>query len=327
MKRRSILAAAAMALSLCASQTAHAECKLGLLVTIPITFVNNEPMVSVTIDGKPANLRFSLGGDIFFWGSMLRDYGQREIAGTAMGMAVTLGGGKAEVRGVQIHELKIGDTIYKDKYFLILDRVEKAGEAGIFGTSTFAKNDIELDFAHNAVRIFKPDNCKNEDVVYWGGTYSVAERKKDGYYTFDLDGKALKGTLGAGNEVTFVTPTGASHAGVTSQAAGALPMAMVAGGLIKPVDVSIANFPELVIGDETIKNIPLAVADIYPGLKDASRAPDVILGGDFIQSHRIYISNEQKKIYFSYVGGVMFQDIYKRLGAERIPAPPQTPKP
>ena len=48
-----------------------------------------------------------------------------------------------------------------------------------------------------------------------------------------------------GNEVTFVTPEGARHAGVTSQAVGALPMGMVAGGLLKPIDVAI--FPRQVL--------------------------------------------------------------------------------
>ena len=123
-----------------------------------------------------------------------------------------------------------------------------------------------------------------------------------------------------------MTPDGAAQGGVDSQAVGTLPMGMVASGLIKPIDASVAVFPELGIGDETIKNLPLAVANIFPGAK-SDRLPQVILGADFFRSHRVYISIRQKKLYFSYEGGVVFQDIYKRLGAEPIPAPPRTPKP
>ena len=176
------------------------------------------------------------------------------------------------------------------------------------------------------VKVINAEGCKDDDVVYWGGSYGVAEQSKDGFYIFSAAGKSLKGIIGVGNEVTFVTPQGARQAGVASQSAGPLPMGMVASGLIKPIEVSIANFPEFGIGDETIKNIPLAVADIFPNQKP-DRVPDVILGGDFAGSHHIYISRQQKKLYFSYVGGVTFQDIYKRLGAEPLPAPPRAPKP
>jgi hypothetical protein len=102
---------------------------------------------------------------------------------------------------------------------------------------------------------------------------------------------------------------------------------MLAGGMLKPVEISIANFQELVIGDETIKNAHLAVGDIFADNRedpdgrrlshDFIARPEVILGADFARSHRIYISASQKKMYFSYVGGVMFEDIYRRLGAER----------
>ncbi|MGZ6011291.1 MAG: hypothetical protein ACXWK0_05605, partial [Caulobacteraceae bacterium] len=95
----------------------------------------------------------------------------------------------------------------------------------------------------------------------------------------------------------------------------------VAGGMLKPIDASIAVFPELLLGDETIKNLPLAVADIFPDAR-TDKLPQVVLGADFFRSHRVYISREQKKMYFSYMGGVLFQDIYKRLGAE-----PPKPKP
>src|SRR5262249_30809161 len=117
-------------------------------------------------------------------------------------------------------------------------------------------------------------------------------------------------------------------------------------------DVSIANFPELMIGDEIIKNAPLAVGDIWPigsgfagvvigvdflkkyqlyaGLRrvDYIRSfPEIVLGADFLRSHRLYISRRQSRVYFSYVGGAPFADIYVRLGAAAPSAQPPAPKP
>lgn len=337
MARRLGLAAASAVLALSAGQAARAECKLQLLAAIPITFVNNQPMVEVSINGKPADLRFTLGVRTWFWGSAADKYGLN--AGHYDDLLAYGPGGKTTATSVRIHELRIGSFVQKDGSFYLAPKVNNPEEAGVFGSGMFNdKNDIELDFAHNAVRVFKPDGCKDDDVVYWGGNYSVVAETKQGHIPIQVAGQTLDGALEAGNEVTFVTLKGASQLGASLKAAGSLPMGMLAGGMLKPIDVSIANFPELMIGDETIKNEPLAVGDIFPENReepdgrpishDFIARPEIVLGADFARSHRIYISRDQKKIYFSYVGGVMFQDIYKRLGAEPVPAPPRpAPKP
>jgi hypothetical protein len=314
--------ALALALGLGLGQAAHAECKLQQLTSIPISFVNNQPMVNGTINGKPARLRFTLNNRTWIWNSALKEYGLKRLLNYAKGIGFGPGG-QTDLDGVFIAELKIGELVQKNTYYYLALDVNATDEAGLFGDDLFDnRNDIELDFAHNVVRVFKSPGCKDDDVVYWGGNYSVVERNAGGFLPFKLGGKPLNGSLSPGNEVTFVTLDGAKRAGVSLRAAGLLPMGMVAGGTLKPVDVSIANFPELVIGDEIIKNAPLAVGDIW--VNDYFHRPDVVLGADFIRSHRIYIAAQQKKVYFSYVGGELFQDIYARLGA---PDPRKPPKP
>ena len=322
MTGRTILAVTAAALTLCAAQAAHADCKLQQLASYPISFVNNQPMVDVTINGKLAHLRFNIGYQTVFWGTVLKDYGLKETVGYTVGW-VTGPGGSTETTATVVSELKMGDVVQKDAYVGVAYKLVKPGEAGIFGTDLFNKfNDVELDFAHNVVRVLKADGCKDDDVVYWGGNYSVIEESRSGYLPMKLAGTTLRGYIGAGNEVTFVTLEGAQRVGVTPQAAGPLPMGMLAEGVVKPIDVSIANFPELVIGDETIKNAPLAIGDIYPGSR-GDFDPEIVLGADFLRSHRVYISRQQKKVYFSYLGGNLFEDIYARLGA---PDPRKTAK-
>jgi hypothetical protein len=329
MNQRFIFASAAVALATCLAQPADARCKLELQAIIPITFVNDQPMVEVTINGKPANLRFSLGQRTWLWGSAAKKYELRR--GHADDLVAYGPGGKISASSVHIHELKMGASVQKDGEFYLAPEVNNPEEAGVFGSGMFnEKSDIELDFAHNAVRIFKPDGCIDDDVVYWRGNYSVVSETKPWHIPITLAGQTLDGSLNAGNEATFVTLQGARHVGVALRGAGPLPVGMLASGMLKPVEISIANFHELLIGDETIKNVPLAVGDIYPDNRedvdgrplshDFITRPEIVLGADFARSHRIYISANQKKIYFSYVGGVMFEDIYKRLGAE----PPQT---
>lgn len=332
MKRTSVFAAIVMALTLGAGEAARAECKLQLVTSIPISFVDNQPMVDVSINGKPAHLRFTLGMQTVLWGSAPKDY-DLGTYGAMDPRRLSGAGGSSAVGHVQIHELRMGGFTQNDGRYPVALDVKKPNEAGIFGSGAFGgANDVELDFAHNVVRVFRPSGCQNDDVVYWGGNYSVVALTPQGHLPLKIGEKVLNGGLDVGNEATFVTLDGAHHAGIPLRAAGALPMGMLAGAVLKPIEVSIAVVPELTIGDEVIKNMPLAVGDIYPRNEvDMTRSlvvrPEIMLGADFAKSHRIYISRQQKKAYFSYVGGAAFADIYTRLGAERPAAPPSEPKP
>jgi hypothetical protein len=326
MNRITLFAAVAAALALGAGPAAHAECKMQMTASIPISFVNNQPMVVATINGKPANLRFSLNTETFLWGTSLKDYGLKEAVGNSIAYLYGLGG-SADATASLVHELKMGDAVQKNTYYYMVYSIRKDGEAGVFGSSAFrGQVDIEIDYPHNVVRVFKASGCKDDEVLYWGGNYSVIERDRSGFLPIKLAGKLLDGYFDPGNEVTFVSVDGARHAGVTLQAAGPLPMGMISGGAVKPIEVSIANFPELTVGEETIKNAPLVVGDIYPNARNDFRL-EIILGADFFRTHRVYISRQQRKIYFSYAGGTPFQDIYARLGVQAPSASPQPPKP
>jgi hypothetical protein len=37
-------------------------------------------------------------------------------------------------------------------------------------------------------------------------------------------------------------------------------------------------------------------------------APDMLLGADFLRSHRVLIAHSQRKIYFTYAGGAVFPE-------------------
>jgi hypothetical protein len=53
-----------------------------------------------------------------------------------------------------------------------------------------------------------------------------------------------------------------------------------------------------------IRGPHVAIADYMPELAHA--APEVILGTDFLRSHRVLVARSQRKVYFTYVGGTVF---------------------
>jgi tetratricopeptide (TPR) repeat protein len=63
------------------------------------------------------------------------------------------------------------------------------------------------------------------------------------------------------------------------------------------------------LGDEVIENARLRIGDT-----DLAGLADMVLGADFFLSHRVYVAKSQKKIYFTYNGGRVF-DLSKPLDA------------
>jgi tetratricopeptide (TPR) repeat protein len=63
----------------------------------------------------------------------------------------------------------------------------------------------------------------------------------------------------------------------------------------------LAPFAIYKIGDEEIKNTRLRVSSLRIG------DTEMLLGADFFLSHRILVSNSQKKLYFTYNGGPVFR--------------------
>ncbi len=67
-----------------------------------------------------------------------------------------------------------------------------------------------------------------------------------------------------------------------------------------PINSWTATFQTFRIGDEEVKNAVLEIGDVQ--LSDA----DMLIGADFLLSHRVYVANSEHKLFFSYLGGPVF---------------------
>jgi hypothetical protein len=121
--------------------------------------------------------------------------------------------------------------------------------------------------------------------------------------------------LDSGAFSTVVTKSQAAALGVTPESAG-----VTAGGCSfglgqKTVEFWLGTFESLRIGDELIRNPRIRFADTWKfstyksgGLiSQRLAAPDMLLGADFLRSHRVLIAHSQRKMYFTYAGGTVFE--------------------
>ena len=162
-------------------------------------------------------------------------------------------------------------------------------------------------------------------MVYWakdGQAYSklsMAWRDRTDHHTVAdiyINGQKMQATFDTGAPVSFITEAAADRAGVKVTDPGVVP-AGTAGGIDGQFDAWVGTFAQVQIGDEKISNARLEIG------RSKAKAFDVLLGADFFQSHHVYVSNNQSKIFFAYEGGLPFKAA--ALPPTRPSAPPPAP--
>lgn len=120
----------------------------------------------------------------------------------------------------------------------------------------------------------------------------------------------------------------AATVGVTPESPGVTAGGCVRGVGSKPIDVWIGSFATFEVGSELVRDPRIYFADLwrYSTFKGAGilserttgGMPDMVLGVNFLHSHRVLIAHSQRKMYFTYTSGTVFPDL-KRSTCNREP--------
>jgi hypothetical protein len=103
----------------------------------------------------------------------------------------------------------------------------------------------------------------------------------------------------------------------------------------------IGKFDTFAIGNETIRNAKLQISEMDANDRNerlGSHMPvqisqwDVIIGADFLRAHRVLISPETHKVFFTYTSGPVFQvtgtdQLQEAAQAGEAASPPVVPTP
>ena len=106
------------------------------------------------------------------------------------------------------------------------------------------------------------------------------------------------------------------HLGITAETPGVIAGGCVRGIGKEPTESWIAPLKSFAIGDEVVRSPKIRFANLWlhtryerTGSNLRRRIdglPDMLLGADFLRSHRVLVAHSQRKIYFSYSGGTVF---------------------
>jgi len=294
-------------LSLAITAPSWAACDPRLVAVLPVTMRNLRPTVPVKVNGQDTTFFIDTGA--FFStispGSAAR-FGMR-LRPLPPGIAVAGAGGAANVSLTTANKFTLADADLSRIDFLVSEKGFESDQTGLLGENILGLFDVEFDLANGFVRLFDPKGCGKASMAYWTQAYSVIpienrselSRVAMGWVT--INGVRTHVVFDTGAPRSMLSTQAAARAGVRPTDPGVQMRRYTAGiGLRSYMETWIAPFEDFKIGDEEIKHTKLMFGDL--NMTDG----DMLLGADFFISHRVFISNSQRKLYFSYNGGSVF---------------------
>lgn len=299
--------AAAMLASFACAGAAAAKCTLLKLVDLPITMVGLEPRAPAKINGQPVT--FVLDSGAFY--SSINPAKADQLHLTRHPLFLDLEGvaGQADVSKTWVKSFSLEGFEWKNVQFIVASDASTDDVVGLLGQNVLSIVDVEYDFSHGAVRLFVPADCGVESLAYWSGgrvvsSMPISTIDPDNPHTMGvayINGARINVTFDTGATTSIISRSAAARAGVKLDGPGVTELGRVSGMGAATMRTWLAPVASFKIGDEEIRNAKIQIGELNDRLDT-----DMLLGADFFISHRIFVSNKQRRLYFTYEGGPVF---------------------
>jgi tetratricopeptide (TPR) repeat protein/predicted aspartyl protease len=306
-RARYLLAVAALAL--CGSR-AQAACQLARYAELPVTISNARAFVAGSVNG--VNTSFFADSGAFF--SMISAAAARRfnirLEPLPYGMQVRgIDGGGDFYLGKAKNFSLAGMGDFRDVDFIVGGNAFAGDSAGIIGQNVIGHADTEYDLANGVIRLMHSKGCEHANLAYWQQAGNVSVMPIDviapaaphviGQIT--LNGAKIRAIFDSGAMRSMLDKRAARRAGIKLDGPEVTSGGVWGGINGRNTETWISRFDTLDLGGETIRNARLRIADI-----DLPANADMLLGMDFFLSHHIYVASHERKIFFTYNGGHVF---------------------
>jgi tetratricopeptide (TPR) repeat protein/predicted aspartyl protease len=299
------------------------------VLDLPVTLADGyRPMVSASVNGVPA--RFIADSGAFF--SVISP-GAAAAAKLRLTPAppwyrISGLGGTVSVSFAKVKDFTLAGVALHDIEFIVGG--SDTGATGMLGQNVLGFGDVEYDLPHGMIRLFRSRDCGQTALAYWagkGGSFSEAriepmdERQRHTLLQVTVNGTPFRALLDTGAPITILSLKAAEKIGIHPGDPGVREQPAATGVGRKAARSWTAPIKSFGIADEEVRNVRLGIIDSQP-VADA----DVVIGGDFLISHRLYVDNAARRLFFTYAGGTVFaRDASYRGsgGGQAAAAPPR----
>lgn len=311
-----------------------ATCRLVQMAELDADVTGNQLHVAGEINGQPARILIDSGAAAsMIWrpsakryGLHLRDASQVRFVGV---------GGESYVQQAEVETLKIGGFEAHKINLPVAGDTEWTTDM-ILGVNFFAAVAIEFDLPHRKVRLLQGPGCAPPQFAYWARTFAEIEltsKPADSgsfHLKVQLNGQDVDAILDSGASLSTVSVEDAARVGVTHSDAAPGSERAVRGIGPAAIEAWTGAFDSFSIGAESIRHTHLNVANLQKNMNDVRvgsriarqvyHMTPMVIGVDFLLSHRVIVVSPERKMYFTYEGGPVFQTVAP-------PAPAQSPDP
>jgi predicted aspartyl protease len=291
-------------------------CRYMRLGGLPAEWRGSRLRVRGSIDGTPTNMIIDTGAtNVTISGRMAKklslpfvDNAKAESFGT---------GGVSKVALAKVSDFEVGGVKGKNLYLPVT--ADMGGFDVLIGTNFLFTRDLEID--GRDVAFFEPVECGNAPLAYWARNVPFVPTEEPSgddlraIVIIRVNGVKLRALVDTGAPMTLISLDAARQLGIDPAAKGQ--SGYDSGGVgTHKMKVWPVVFDEFALGDEVISHPHIAVADLWSNVREdmsfmrswwvLRRAPDAVLGADFLKAHHILFANSQRRMYFSYEGGALF---------------------
>lgn len=310
---KTLLSGLACAIALLCPAPLLADCQIGQMLELRVTMAGTKPLVSATINGH--EVQFVADSGAFYSSISPGSAAELGLGLEAMSPSFrTRGiGGETIPSLTTVKSLVLAGVTIPHVQFLVGG--SEVGGVGLLGQNVLGIADVEYDLEHGMIRLMKAKDCAGHNLAYWSGgrpvsIVTVAPRNPGNPHTIGpvlVNGTSTRAIFDTGAGTSILSLSAAARAGITPSSPGVKPAGFSRGLGRHIVQTWIAPIASLKIGDEEIRNIHIRIGDI--GLDDG----DMLIGADFFLSHRVYVANGLRKLFFTYDGGPVFNITPQRV--------------
>ncbi|QJR13433.1 retroviral-like aspartic protease family protein [Usitatibacter palustris] len=279
------------------------RCKLQKAAEWRVREVAGLPLVNIEINGRKVDAIIDTGAP------------NTMVSRTLAIQAALSQTGSGRDAAAIIEEAKIGGMTRKDWRVLLADRDLGPDVALVIGNDFLEGTAFEFDLPNKSIRIFVLKECDDAFIGYWPSEnlrHVSLEAGTNAGIRVAMGEQSFDAVIDSAAQTSVINTGRAERLGVTSKSPGVTPGGCVTGLGKQPVDSFIGPFKRFDIGPQTVLNPRIHFADLgapaqaQRGPRSFAAVPEMIIGLDFLQTHRVMIAGSQRRVYFSHEGGTVF---------------------